>query len=174
MLTDQGFSVLVGGKTHVEVAVAFADAARPIVQVGLEHRMLFDSGLASNWVGFATNEQTVLDRQGDGSFYSGSWDMTESMADGTYEVRVVAECSEGFSTASYDSAATLPLRGVVDRVAPELLSFTSTSLSNVYATGDHFILTFSESIVCTGFVNAKVPAKSVLGIFTMFHVSSGH
>ena len=156
LLTDQGFSVLDGDRTSIDVAVAFSDAVRPIVRVGLEHRIVFDSGLASSWVGFATNEQAVLDPQGDGSFHSGTWEITESMADGNYEVRAVAECSEGFSTASYDSSVTSTLRGVVDRVVPELLSFVSTSLSNVFATGDHFVLTFSEDIVCTGFVNAEV------------------
>ena len=164
LLTDQGFSVLYGDSTSIDVAVAFSDAVRPIVRVGLEHRIAFDSGLASSWVGFATNEQTVLGPQGGGSFYSGTWKITESMADGNYEVRVVAECSEGFSTASYDSSVTSTLRGVVDRVVPELLSFVSTSLSNVYATGDHFVLTFSEDIVCTGFVNADVRADLELRI----------
>jgi len=166
LLQDQFFSVrksITTGDQLVKAAVLNVEdtsddsAVRNILRIGVEYRMILDSGFTFKWRGFAEGLESRLATTDD-ALYTGDWAVTDSMADGKYEIRVVAECTDLPTGRPSDSFVTPSIFGIVDRTAPELLSFTTTSLSNVYATGDHFILTFSEAIVCTGFLDDQTRA----------------
>ena len=47
---------------------------------------------------------------------------------------------------------TVPIRGVLDTQPPALLSFASSSQTDSVSPADHFVLTFTEKLVCSGYL----------------------
>ena len=153
LLSKQQFSVLAGDVQAVDASVVVREdkpGNREFTRVALEWRVVHGPGAHSTWHGLDTNEAVPL-APGGGRLFTGSWNV-RTMEDSAYEIRVVAECTELPSSRPYDSSTTGTVRGVVDRAGPELLTFTTSSFSDVFAEGDHFILTFTETIVCHGYL----------------------
>ena len=149
----QQFSVLAGDVEAVDASVVVRKPKpgnREFTRVALEWRVVHGPGAHSTWHGLDTNEAVPL-APGGGALFTGSWNV-RTMQDSAYEIRVVAECTEQPSSSPHDSSITGTIGGVVDRAGPELLTFTTSSFSNVFAEGDHFILTFTETIVCHGYL----------------------
>ena len=96
--------------------------------------------------------QAVALQASGGALHEGAWNV-ETMPNGQYEIRVVAECTEEPSFNAYDSSRTSVVGGFVDQSAPELLSFMTSSMSDTLAPGDHFVLVFTEEVVCSGFIS---------------------
>ena len=135
ILADQQFAVLATGAQSVPAAVHVKGGTREIVRLGLQYRMVTGVNKRSAWEGMDTQAIT-----------SGAW--TPTLLDGEYEIRAVAECTEEFSSKTYDTSKTSVVRGVFDRVAPELVSLTTASHSNALSPGDFITLKFSEDVVC--------------------------
>ena len=137
----------VGVVTHVPAE----DGGREVKKVFLDYRMVFHDGFKSRWhSSMVPASDRVFLGKGANGVYSGAFAVAETMDDGAYEVRAVAECTEEASSSPHDTSATTPIKGLVDREAPTLVSFTSSSLSGRHGAGDVFVLTFSEEVVCKG------------------------
>ena len=117
----------------------------------MEHRVVSGGGYASVWQETERVPLVLTPLPGGGSLAEGDWAVERLAAiDGTYEIRVVAECTEEFSTSPFDTSTTGAIRGDVDVTPPTLLAFTSSSLGDTFGAGDHFTLLFSEPVVCSG------------------------
>jgi hypothetical protein len=80
---------------------------------------------------------------------SASWDVT-AMLDGSFEIRVSADCSNGerHEVSEFIQSHTSVISGVLDRKAPTITSVFSTSQSTSLNEGDIVTVTFDESIIC--------------------------
>jgi len=149
LVNDQFFSSLSGGDNTVDARAIIGTATgRDVLRVGLEYRLLLASGITSPWHGFGDGKEVLL-ASTDGTEYSANWDVSNH-ADGIYEVRATIECTESSPLETWDSSWSPTVKGVLDRAAPVLVQLSTSSNSGVFAPGDHFVLTYSEDIVCGG------------------------
>ena len=74
------------------------------------------------------------------------WDVS-SVPDGKWEVRVVTACTaSGPATKEFDSSSTMVLPGLIDRVAPTVLSGFSEPVDSVWEIGDDISVLLRENI----------------------------
>ena len=158
LVNDQFFSSLLGGDNTVDARAIIGTATgRDVLRVGLEYRLLLASGIKSPWHGFGDGKEVLL-ASTDGTEHSANWDVS-NYADGIYEVRATIECTESSPLETWDSSWSPTIKGVLDRAAPVLVQLSTSSNSGVFAPGDHFVLTYSEDIVCGGhLLDGELPA----------------
>jgi len=146
-------SKTVDGANEVRVVthVPAEAGGREVMNVFLDYRMVFHDGFKARWHSSTVDvsDRTVL-ASGANGVYTGDFAVTDTMDDGVYELRAVAECTEEASSSPHDQSSTTSIKGLVDRELPVLVSFTSSSMSDRHGAGDVFVLTFSEDVVCQG------------------------
>ena len=148
----QGFFFTTDAKTKTLDVGAFTNpstSSRAVNRVFFDYREDLGMGFSTRWISQVAPTD-VITTVGASDTYAGKWTPPESLADGLYEIRAVAECTEEASSKPFDSTTTPVVRGILDRTEPKLLSFTSSSMTKEHSPGDHFTLKFSEPIVCDG------------------------
>jgi len=155
LLEHPHFAVLAAGDNDAVPVQVHLASGRKVLKAFMEHRTVSRGGHATPWRDTESERVGLaLSHLADGtSLATGAWKINRGTAiDGTYEIRVVAECTAEVSTSPFDTSTTGTIRGDVDVTRPSLLAFTSTSLAETFSAGDHFTLLFSEPVVCSGYL----------------------
>lgn len=112
----------------------------------MQYRFLNEANHASPWV---VADGVFQDRAPDAALASGLWTPSESVPDGTYEIRALVKCSAALLAQFRESTTPTVIRGIVDRKAPDMMYATSSSGTQSFANGDGIAVMFDEDVVCT-------------------------
>ena len=147
------FSVLAAGSSSIPVQAVVSEG-RLVLRIFLEYRAVTSDGYTSVWQDTDRVELETVPPGNDGTMLGvGAWSINRDLFNsGTYDIRIVAECTEESSSSPFDTSTSSTIRGIVDTKPPSLIGFESTSQTDSFSDGDRFTLRFSEHVVCSGFL----------------------
>ena len=157
----QGTSFFIrAGDSDIDVMVVSGAGAHPLCNGAfMQTRPETRSGVESAW------ESTPMSTPGMGLFQSKM--NVALLPDGLYQVRTALDCTGKGRPAGerYSSPSTVPRLVMVDRKLPFLLKARTSSGSDVYGAGDLITLTFSEPVICEGYLDdGKTKANAVVEV----------
>ena len=167
LLRHQNFAVTSTSPQAVDIAVQVAGSAeltdaRPVQKFFLDYRLLAEDGVSSDWRSTAVAADSLVSLQpfaSDSSLFTGTWSIPENFQDGTYEIKAVAECTAGGSSAAFDRAETPLIAGRVARSAPSVVSVRASWLGSDSGAEGTVTIAFADDVKCGGDQRALVATQ---------------